>query len=76
MVYTTERAFSFSFYDLGHENAVLDTLDAMKARNGNVTFFVTLNELMSKPSLIEAILADGHEVDIAYKANEEISADI
>ncbi len=38
MVYTTERAFSFSFYDLGHENAVLDTLDAMKARNGNATF--------------------------------------
>lgn len=71
MVYTTERAFSFSFYDLGHENAVLDTLDAMKARNGNATFFVTLNELMSKPSLIEAILADGHEVDIAYKATKK-----
>lgn len=71
MVYTTERAFSFSFYDLGHENAVLDTLDAMKARNGNATFFVTLNELMSRPSLIEAILADGHEVDIAYKATKK-----
>lgn len=71
MVYTTERAFSFSFYDLGHENAVLDTLDAMKARNGNATFFVTLNELMSKPSLIEAILADGHDVDIAYKATKK-----
>lgn len=71
MVYTTERAFSFSFYGLDHENAVLDTLSCMKTRNGKATFFITLNELMEKASLIEAILTDGQEVEIAYKEGND-----
>mgnify|MGYP004529552999 CR=1 FL=1 len=71
MVYTTERAFSFLFYGLDHENAVRDTLNCMETRNGKATFFVTLNELMEKSSLIEEILADGYEVEIAYRAGSD-----
>ena len=71
MVYTTERAFSFSFYGLDHENVVRDTLNCMETRSGKATFFVTLNELMEKASLIEKILEEGHEVEISYKAGDD-----
>lgn len=71
MVYTTERALSFVFYGASHQAAVLDAADKMKARKESGTFFLTLDELMNNQAVVEHILADGHEIGIAYKATTD-----
>ena len=71
MVYTTERALSFVFYGAGHQAAVLDAADRLQKRGGSGTFFLTLDELMHQQTMVEQILADGHEIGIAYKATND-----
>ena len=71
MVYTTERALSFVFYGASHENAVLDASKRMQARKQSSTFFLTLDEIMHQQAMVEQLLADGHEIGIAYRATND-----
>ena len=70
-VNTTERVASFNFYNLGNDAVVEDILNQLMQKNAKATFFVTLDELMTRTSAIEKIIQSGNEVGIHYQVNNE-----
>lgn len=71
IVYTTERAVSFAFYGMRSTTVAEDAADRLHAHGGTGTFFVTLDELMSRSTAIEHLLAQGHELGIYYKTSSD-----
>lgn len=71
MVYTTDRVASFNFYNLGNNRVMEDVLSRLSNRNAKGTFYVTLNELMNRNSVIEDILSSGNEIGIHYQVSTE-----
>lgn len=71
IAYTTDRAVNLAFYDISNETVVNDIADRLASYNGNGTFFVTLNELMNKQTLIESIISKGHSIGIWYNVTSD-----
>lgn len=71
IVYTTQRAASLVFYDLSNEVVVKDVINKLHDNNAKGTFFVTLNELMTKQEVIEDILDNGNEIGIWYNVTSD-----
>ncbi len=69
MVYTTERALSYTYTGISNTKVlkdVLKNLDELKAKG---TFFVTEEEIKNNEDSIRQIAAAGHEMEICLKAS-------
>lgn len=66
LVYTTDRQAAFLFYGVSNAAAARDAGDILQSQNGQGTFCVTLNELMSCSSTVETLLSQGHTLAVLY----------
>ena len=68
--YTTARAAVFTFSGLGSEEELQGVLEALHSTGSHATFFVTAEELESRPEQIEEICRAGHSFGVAVAPTE------
>lgn len=73
-VYTAEPALSFLFYGVENQTVVSDVCRILSERGGKATFFVTFDQMAACAGQIGQILAEGHEIGIAYRVSSTYPA--
>lgn len=72
--YTTARAAVFTFSGLGSEEELAGVLEALKNTDSRATFFVTEEELETRPDQVEEICRAGHSLGIAVLPEDGATA--
>lgn len=65
-VYTTEKAFSFTFFGISNRTTLNDVLNKLDARGYKATFFATYDEFIKCEDQVKKILESGNELGLAY----------
>ncbi len=62
--YTTQANVSYTFSNLGNAQELTSLLVTLRTLGAQATFFVTPTEMQENQTLIQSILADGHELGV------------
>lgn len=73
-VLTTQPALSLIFYGVRCHPAVYDVIDRLGKRDAHATFFVTFDDMQSCSDVIERLLAEGHQLAVAYVSSDDYPA--
>ena len=72
---TTARAAAVSLYGLTDETSIKDIFSELDKRGAKATYYVTYNEMVEEPALVERILLEGGEIGIAYRESSTYPQD-
>ena len=64
---TVQPAVALEFYGLPSTSSIEEILTGLKNRNAKATFYVTYDDMTSRPEQIEKIVLAGQELGIAYR---------
>lgn len=70
MVYTTQKALSYTFTGISNQEVVSDVLDKLDTLGAKGTFFVTGEETVRYSAVIKKISDAGHEIEICLNPEE------